>query len=165
MLPTLSQPNQRIHANLFGPLKMSEKGKKFILVITDTFTKYIELVATDNKEADTITEAIFNNWVWRFGIPTELVTDQGKEFTAGICKKLWKKLDVIHSTTTPRHPQCYSQAEVVNKTIAKYLAAFVDESTLDWESYLHPLMFSYNTSFHRSIKTSPFFITYGINVG
>jgi len=33
---------------------------------------------------------------------------------------------------------------------------------LDWEPYLAPLMFYYNTSYHRSIKTSPFFLTYGI---
>jgi hypothetical protein len=161
-LPLLSRPNQRIHADLFGPLKTSEKGKKFILVITDAFTKYVELVATINKEADTIAEQLFLNWICRYGIPAELITDQGKEFTAQVCEKLWNKLDVIHSTTSPRHPQCNSQAEVVNKTIAKYLAAFVDESTLDWEAYLAPLMFYYNTSYHRSIKTSPFFLTYGV---
>ena len=161
-LPTLSLPNQRIHADLFGPLRTSESGKKFILVVTDAFTKYVELVATENKEASTISEAIFNNWICRFGIPAELVTDQGKEFTASVCQELWKKLDIIHSTTSPTHPQCNSQAEVVNKTIAKYLAAFVNENTLDWEPYLSPLMFSYNTSFHRSIKTSPFFLTYGV---
>ncbi len=53
-LPIPSEPNQRVHADLFGPLKTTEKGKKFMLVITDAFTKYIELVATENKEADTI---------------------------------------------------------------------------------------------------------------
>ena len=160
-LPLLTEPNQRIHADLFGPLKTSENGKRFILVITDAFTKYVELIAIDNKEAQNVAEHIFNTWICRFGIPCELVTDQGKEFTAGVCQRLWDKLNIIHSTTTARHPQCNSQAEVVNKTIAKYLAAFVNETTLDWEPYLPPLMFSYNTSFHRSIKTSPFFLTYG----
>jgi hypothetical protein len=82
----------------------------------------------------------------------------GKHF-----KRLWDKLKVIHSTTSPRHPQTNSQAEVINKTIAKYLAAFVDESTLEWEPYLPALMFSYNTSYHRSIKTSPFFLTYEVH--
>jgi hypothetical protein len=38
----------------------------------------------------------------------------------------------------------------------------VDEQTLDWEQYLPALMFSHNTSFHRAIKTSPFFLTYGV---
>jgi transposase InsO family protein len=162
-LPVTSLPNQRILADLFGPLKTSEWGKKFILVITDAFTKYTELVAMENKEADVIANHIFNTWICRFGIPAELVTDQGKEFTANVCSRLWEKLKIIHSTTSPRHPQTNSQAEVINKTIAKYLAAFVDESTLEWEPYLPALMFSYNTSYHRSIKTSPFFLTYGVH--
>ena len=45
----LSQPNQCIHVILFGPLKTS-KGKKFLLVLTDAFTKYVELVAIPNKK-------------------------------------------------------------------------------------------------------------------
>jgi hypothetical protein len=60
------------------------------------------------------------------------------------------------------HPQCNSQAEVCNKTIAKYLAAFVDGSTMDWEIYMPALMFAYNTSFHRSIQATPFSLTYGL---
>jgi hypothetical protein len=64
--------------------------------------------------------------------------------------------------TSPHHPQCNRQVEVANKTIAKYLASFCDDSILDWELYLAPLMFSYNTSFHRSIKATPFYLTFGM---
>jgi hypothetical protein len=46
--------------------------------------------------------------------------------------------------------------------IAKYLAAFIYESTLDWEIYIPSLMFAYNTSYHRSIKATPFSLTYGL---
>ena len=44
------------------------------------------------------------------------------------------------------------QAERANQTIIKYLNSFTNDSTLDWEDYLYPLMFYYNTSFHRSIE-------------
>jgi hypothetical protein len=71
---------------------------------------------------------------------------------------------MAHLTTSSHHPQCNSQAEVANKTIAKYLSSFGDDSTLDWELYLAPLMFAYNMSFHRTIKTSPFFLTYGMEL-
>jgi hypothetical protein len=71
-------------------------------------------------------------------------------------------LQTSHLHTSSRHPACNSQAEVANKTIAKYLRNLVRDDTLDWEQYLCPLMFSYNTSFHRSIKTTPFFIRFGI---
>jgi len=77
-------------------------------------------------------------------------------------QELFTRLGTAHLTTTSRHPQCNSQVEVANKTIAKYLASLCDDSTLDWEMYLVPLMFSYNTSFHRNIKTSPFFLTFGM---
>jgi len=162
-LPLLSEPNQRIHADLFGPLKTSEHGKKFILVLTNAFTHYVELVAIENKETATVATAIFMHWICRYGVPLEIVTDQGKEFVSQVCQHLWDKLSLVHNTTTPYHPQANAQAEVVNRTIARYLASFVDQSTLDWELYLAPLMFSYNTTFHRSIKTSPFFMTYGIH--
>ncbi len=49
-LPLPTEPGQRVHADLFGPLKTSDKGKKFILCVTDAFTKYLELVALPNKD-------------------------------------------------------------------------------------------------------------------
>jgi hypothetical protein len=60
-------------------------------------------------------------------------------------------MSVSHLQTTAHNPACNSQAEVANKTIAKYLVSFVDETTLDWEDYLALCMFSNSTSFHRSI--------------
>ena len=161
-LPQPTEPNQRIHADLFGPLRSSGHQKKFVLCITDAFSKYVELVALPNKEAPTVAQGIFEKWFCRFGIPLEIVTDQGSEFCASLTQDLFKLMQVSHLRTTAYHPQCNSQAEVANKTIAKYLSSFVDDSTLDWEPYLAPLMLVYNTSFHRSIKTSPFFLTFGI---
>jgi len=105
-LPILTQPNQRVHADLFGPLKTSATGKKFLLVMTDAFTKYVELVAIPNKEAETVAEAIFNHWICKYGIPVQLVTDQGKEFIATVCQDLWNKLTLSilqlrHDTLKP----------------------------------------------------------------
>ena len=162
-LPQPTEPNMRIHADLHGPLRTSGNMKKYILVITDAFTKYVELVAIENKEAVTVTEGIFKKWICRYGVPLEIITDQGKEFCNKLSDELYKLLGTRHNTTTSRHPACNAQVEVCNKTIAKYLASFVDDSTLDWEQYLAPLMFSYNTSFHKSILNSPYFLTYGID--
>ncbi len=75
--------------------------------------------------------------------------------------ELYKRLDIEHTTTAAYHPQCNAQAEVCNKAIPKYLNSFVDETTLDWEQYLAPMAFSYNTSLHRSIQTTPYFLTNG----
>ena len=160
-LPLCTEPNQRIHADLFGDLKTTNKNNKYILVMTDAFTKYVELVALPNKEADTVADAMFAHWLCRYGIPMEVITDQGKEFCNKLSDELWKLMEMKHGRTSAYHPQCNSQVEVANKTIAKYLKSVVDRTTLDWEIYLAPLMFSYNTSFHRTIQTSPYFLTFG----
>ena len=69
------EPNERVHMDLFGPLKTrSASGNKLILVITDTFTKYTELVPVLNKEASTVARAFFERWICRFGVPTVIIS-------------------------------------------------------------------------------------------
>ena len=161
-LPQCNEPNQRVHMDLFGPLKTSSSGKKYILCITDAFSKYAELVAIADKSAPTVASAIFSRWLCRHGLPLEFVSDNGTEFCNQIIEQLFKLLDIKKTTTTPYHPQSNAQVEVCNKTIANYLKHRVNTDTLDWEMYMAPMMFAYNTSFHRSIKTSPFELTFGI---
>jgi hypothetical protein len=59
-LPQPTEPNQHVHADLFGPLKTTDSGKKFILCMTGALTKYVELVPLPNKEANTVTDDIFS---------------------------------------------------------------------------------------------------------
>jgi len=158
-LPT--EPNQRVHADLFGPLKCEDGSKKYVLCMTDAFSKMVELVAIPNKEAGTVASAILNKWICRYGVPLEVITDMGLEFKNKLFAEISRLIGTKHSTTSAYHPQCNSQAEVCNKTIAKYLASMVDSSTLNWEQFIPALMFCYNSSYHRSIKTSPFFLTFG----
>ena len=64
-LPQCTEPNQRVHADLFGPLKVSGSQKNYILCMTDAFTKYVELVALLDKEAPTVATGIFERWICR----------------------------------------------------------------------------------------------------
>jgi hypothetical protein len=111
-LPQCTEPNQRIHADLFGPLKTTSGDKKFILCLTDAFTKYVVLVTIPNKEAFTVATAILNCWICHFGLPLEIVMDQGKEFTNLMAQQLFKALNIKHSSTSSYYPQCNSQAEI-----------------------------------------------------
>jgi len=72
-LPQCTEPNQWVDIDLFGPLKTSGHGKKMVLCMTDTFTKYVELVALTDKEAETTGEAIFNKWICRYGTHVDFV--------------------------------------------------------------------------------------------
>ncbi len=49
-----------------------------------------------------------------------------------------------------------------NKTVKKYLASYIDETTLNWDEFLPALMLAYNTSYHSTIATTPFELLFGI---
>jgi hypothetical protein len=161
-LPIPDQPNICIHADLFGPMLGTDKKSAYILCITDAFTKYAVVTKIDNKDAETVARAIFNNWFCKFGIPAQIHTDGGKEFVNKLAAELFELLNVQHSKTSPYHPQCNSQVEVFNKTVKKYLASYIDESTLNWDEWLLALMLTYNTSYHSTIATTPFELLFGV---
>jgi hypothetical protein len=144
-LPTPDQPNIR-HADLFGPM-LAAGQNKYILCITDAFTKYALVMAIENKEAETVAKVIFSEWFCKFSIPAQVHTDSGKEFINKLSRELFDLINVEHTKTTLAHPQCNTQVEVFNKTVKNYLASFVDDTTLDWENFLPALMLSYNTSY------------------
>jgi hypothetical protein len=163
-LPQCTRPNERVHADLFGPIIDQDKSSKFILGLTDAFTKMIRLVAIPNKEARTVAMAIWRDWMTIYGIPTTIFTDQGKEFTSKLQHNIFQVLRVKHNTTSPYWPKCNMMQERQNKELAKYLRAILfaaNKSSTDWECYLPALMLSLNTAYNRATKQAPFFTMFG----
>ena len=77
-MPQCSASNQRLHMDLFGPCKTSDFSNKYVLTMTDAFTKYAEIVAIPNKEAETVADAVFTKWICRNGCRAIFHTDGGK---------------------------------------------------------------------------------------
>jgi len=161
-LPLCEEPNHRVHMDLFGPLKSrSVSGAKYIMVMTDAFSKYTELSAIIDKTAETVAKSFFEHWICRHGVPRIIVSDRGKEFLNSVMKDLTELMGITHNATSAYHPQTNAQAETYNKTMIRYLSAMLEnDQTLDWEMMLPMMMFSYNTHVHRATKESPFFLTY-----
>ena len=155
-------PFERCHVDLFGPLRTSDQGKKYIMVLTDAYSKYARFVAIPNKEPETVAQAIFTEWICRYGCMAVLVSDRGVEFISKLNQELYKWLKIDKRATSPLHPQCNSAAEVLNKSIIAYLRSMLDNQVLDWETLLAPMELAYNTGTSKATRTSPFFMLYGV---
>ena len=155
-------PNQRVHVNLYGPLKTSTSGNKYVLVYTDAFTKLARVTAISDKSAPTVAQAILQT----FGVPRQIHSDQGLEFCNQLMQIICDKLNINRTTTTPYHPQCNAAAKHFNRTMGQFLRRALDDSNtsaLDWELYLGPLMLSYNSGVSKSTRMSPFYATFGFD--
>ncbi len=67
-LPIPDRPNLQIHADLFSPMITADSNKKFVLCITDAFSKYAVVTAIASKDAETVADAIYRDWFLKFGI-------------------------------------------------------------------------------------------------
>jgi hypothetical protein len=116
-----------------------DSNKKFVLCITNEFTKYAVEMAIQNKNAETVADTIFKEWFCKFGILAQIHTDGGKELVNKLASKMMELLNVANTKTSLAHPQCNSQVKVFYKTVKKYLALFVDDMALNWETFLPTL--------------------------
>jgi hypothetical protein len=153
-------PFQRIHIDLMGPLRTTEKGNKYVMVMTDAFSKYTLVEALENKEAETVARVLYEKWVCKFSVPRVVVSDQGKEFCSKILDELCVLLGIEQRRTSAYHPQSNLAAESYNHSFIKYMKAMLDGSTLDWENWLPAMSISYNCQVHKSTLYSPFYLTF-----
>ena len=73
-------PLERIAMDILGPLPITERGNKYILVIGDYFTKWVEAYPIPDQTAETVAKKVVEEFICRFGVPRELHSDQGRNF-------------------------------------------------------------------------------------
>ena len=81
-------PLDRLGTDFLGPLPLTSRGNRFILVVTDYFTKWVEIFAVPDQTAVTTAEVILNEVIARFGCPYEIHSDQGRNYESTIFTEL-----------------------------------------------------------------------------
>jgi hypothetical protein len=102
-MPICSSPNERLHIDLYGPLKTLAAGNHYVVVMRDAFTKYVELAALPNKTEDQVAKVLFERWFCRFSAPTVMVSDQGSKLCNELVNRLCALWDVDKRRTLPYH--------------------------------------------------------------
>ncbi|CAB3992292.1 Transposon Ty3-G Gag-Pol poly [Paramuricea clavata] len=157
----IGQPMELWAMDVLGPLPMTARGNQYILVMSDHFTKWVEAVPMPNQRAETVAKAFVNEVVTRHGVPSKLLTDQGRNFEADLMKQVFSLLGVRKLRTSPYHPQTDGQVERMNRTLKGILTAYVNKDHNDWDDHLPLALFAYRNSVHSSSGVSPFQAIYG----
>lgn len=154
-------PFERIAIDILGPLPKTINGNRFVLVITDYFSRWPEAIPLPNHQAATVAEALVVHVVSRFGIPLEIHSDQGRDFEALIFKALMNLLGIHKTRTTPLHPQSNGMVERLNRTILNYLAKFIDDNQRVWDKWLPLFLLAYRSSKHQTTEFTPAMLMFG----
>ncbi|RVW33061.1 Pol polyprotein [Vitis vinifera] len=119
-----------------GPLPAAPAQKKFLLVATDYFSKWVEAEAYASIKDKDVTKFVWKNIVCRFGIPQTIIADNGPQFDSIAFRNFCSELNIRNSYSTPRYPQSNGQAEATNKTLITALKKRLEQAKGKWvESY------------------------------
>ena len=90
--------------DIVGPFPPTANGNKYIFVC-DYFTKRVECYALPDHQAQTVADAVVSNFVSRYGVPSVIYSDQGREFESRLFEEVCQLLGIEKTRTTPYHPQ------------------------------------------------------------
>ena len=135
-------------------------GHAFVLVAIDYFTKWVEAksykVLNSKKVAIFIKENIF----CRYGLPGEIISDNGSHFD-GECEELLAEFKITRHKSSPYRPMTNGAVEAANKTLENIIRKMAIRSR-DWPAKLHLALWGYRTSVRTATGETPFALTYGM---
>ena len=160
-LPVPSRPWGSISMDFIVDLPTS-KGQNTILVVVDRLTKAAHFIACNGPPSAKETADLMIQNVFRLhGVPDEVVSDRGVQFTSKFWRSFCTSLEIDINLSTAFHPQSNGQTERTNQTLEQYLRCYICHLQDDWVDLLPVAEFSYNNSQNASTKQTPFFANLG----
>ena len=143
----------------------NSRGYTIIMVIVDRFSKMIHLKPFRDLPNTKRTAKAFMDLVFKLhGLPSDIYTDRGSQFTSSLWKKIMDNLKIKTKIATTDHHETVGQVERNNSYIEQYLRAYSKSYThKDWVDWLYLAEFAYNNAIHESTNETPFFINYGFH--
>ncbi|GJY96838.1 reverse transcriptase domain-containing protein [Tanacetum coccineum] len=147
--------------DIAGPFPEGPGKVKFLIVAMDYFTKWIEAKPVVTITGNKIKKFVCDNIVCKFGLPGEIISDNGKEFRDNPFKDWCEKLNIRQRFASVKHPQANSLVERENKSLGEGVKARLDKGSKDWIEEIPHVLWAHRTMIKSSNGDTPFSLTYG----
>ena len=149
-------PNERVAMDVMGAFKESKSGNKYVLCITDHFSKYSRAFPMPDQVSTRVAEIFVKEWIYMWGEPMSLHTDRGTNFESELLAQVCKLMKIAKTRTTAYHPQGNAQVERYNQSVMDIVAKLTDKETYDdWDEQLPISVAAYNATEHSTTGFTP----------
>ncbi|GJS30371.1 putative reverse transcriptase domain-containing protein [Tanacetum coccineum] len=153
---------EKITMDFVTKLPKSSSGHDTIWVVVDRLTKSAHfLPIREDYKTEKLAKIYTNEIVARHGVPVSIILDRDGRFTSHLWQAFQEVLGMRLDMSTAYHPQTDGQSERTIQTLEDMLRACVMDFGGSWDTHLPLIEFSYNNSYHTSIKCAPFEALYG----
>lgn len=163
-IPRVSKPFDTLHADHLGPFNQSKRKNKYLLLIVDSYSKFVILKPVRNTKAST-TIKIFREYFATFGCPVRLITDRYSSFTGKALKAFLEEIGIKHIMNAVATPRANGQVERYNRTVLDSLTAINhgrDESL--WDEKVLDVQWGLNNTLNKGINKTPAEVLFGLKL-
>ena len=143
--------------DLVGPLPVQPTQFRYVLTMIDHSTRWLEAVALRDCSASSCAKALLNTWIYRYGPPAVIHSDNGPQFTGAVLKELLTSHDIMQSHSTPYHPKGNAIVERVHRSLKDRLIS----AGGSWVEHLPAAVYDINRTRHSATGNSPLELVYG----
>uniref|UniRef100_A0A8P4KRG8 Integrase catalytic domain-containing protein n=1 Tax=Dicentrarchus labrax TaxID=13489 RepID=A0A8P4KRG8_DICLA len=140
-------------------LPLTSSGHRYVLVVQDHFTKYVNAFPMLDQKATTVAQLLCERYIPEHGVPEELFSDQGRQYESEIVHTICQRLNIKKKRTSPYPPRGNGMVERFNRTLKEQLAKLIHHHGGEWDHYLPAVVLSFNSTPHSSMGYSPYFLT------
>ena len=135
------RPWQQVAVDLVGPFPETPRKNKWILVLTDHFTRWQDALALPDATAPTVATALDERVFCYLGLPEQIHSDQGVQFESQLMQELCSLWGVEKTRTTPYHPQSNGIVERNNRKLGDALRTLLlNRGADEWDVLLPQIM-------------------------
>lgn len=159
-LHEILDPWHTIGIDIMGPFPVTARQKRFLLVIVDYFTRWIEVFPMRTTTSTNVAEILINEIFARYGLPRYILSDNGPQFVSNLFQEFCRIMTIKRKLTTNYHPQT-NMSERVNRTLKPLIAIFAQNRPHSWDKEIQQLAFAIRTSINETTGDTPAFLMFG----
>lgn len=126
--------------------------------------KWVEAKALYSASEKVVVNLFFEDIFTHFGVPREIVTYQGTQFTSKLVNTITEQCQIKHQKSTPYHPQANGKVESINKFLESILTKTIQLHHGDWADKLPEALWAYRITWRNVTGHTPYKLVYGKQV-
>ena len=131
---------ERLSIDITGPHPISSARQKFLLTVVDHSSKWAEALSIRNQEASTIAKLLVDRLFCYFGMPLQILTDQGKNFESELFSEMCRCLDVEKIRTTIYKPSTNGVVERFHRTLNSMIGKIIRDNHRNWHDLIPQIL-------------------------